>query len=86
MITGILTKEGNDGLVALHAEALKHFDATSISTISKSEFMKYLDKVGYRSDFDMKTYSIRLENYDADVYAIDFAIKLGERKDEKYDK
>ena len=48
--------------------------------------MKYLDKVGYRSDFDMKTYSIRLENYDADVYAIDFAIKLGERKDEKYDK
>ena len=83
---GILTKEGNDGLVALHAEALKHFDATSISTISKSEFMKYLDKVGYRSDFDMKTYSIRLENYDTDVYAIDFAIKLGERKDEKYDK
>lgn len=82
---GLLQENENQGLVALHTKALKDFKVTSISTINNKEFLKYLDKVAHQSEFDIRTYTVRLETYEDGVYAIDFAISLGDKKDAKYD-
>lgn len=81
---GLLPEGSNEGLVAVYTQVLKHFKATSISTIKHSEFLSYLDKVISQSDFDLIIYKVYLEEYDFNISTIDFAIKLGEKADENY--
>ncbi|WP_282348464.1 hypothetical protein [Pseudomonas sp. PS01301] len=83
---GLLSKDTNQGLLALYTEALKHFKATSVASISNKELLKYLDKMVQQPEFDMTTYKVRLESYDDEIYTIDFAICLGGQKDERYNK
>ncbi|WP_426131424.1 hypothetical protein [Pseudomonas sp. DWP1b1] len=81
---GLLAEDQNQGLLALYTKALKDFKVTSISTISNSEFLKYLDKAIQQPGFDMTTYRVRLETFEDEIYAIDFAISLGDKKDAHY--
>lgn len=81
---GLLPKNQNQGLLALHTKVLKDFNVTSISTLNNKEFLKYLDRLAHQPDFAINTYTIRLETYDDEVFAIDFAIRLGELKDAKF--
>ncbi|MDD0999936.1 hypothetical protein M5G20_29290 [Pseudomonas sp. TNT2022 ID1044] len=81
---GLLPEGSNQGLVAVYTKVLKHFKATSISTIKHSEFLSYLDEVIGQSDFDLIIYKVYLEEYDFKISTIDFAIKLGEKADENY--
>lgn len=83
---GLLAEDQNQGLLALYTKVLKDFKVTSIATINNKEFLKYLDKVLQQPEIDMTTYTVRLETFEDEIYAIDFAICLGDKKDAKYDK
>ncbi|MDI3275779.1 hypothetical protein [Pseudomonas sp. AL03] len=81
---GLLAEDQNQGLIALYTKALKDFKVTSIATINNREFLKYLDKAIQQPEFDMTTYRVRLETFEDEIYAIDFAISLGDKKDANY--
>jgi len=83
---GLLAEDQNQGLLALYIKALKDFKVTSIATISNPELLKYLDKALQQPEFKMTTYKVRLETFEDEIYAIDFAICLGDKKDANYNK
>lgn len=83
---GEIPQEDNQGLVALYTQTLTQFGVTSISTINKTELLRYLDNVSSQPDFDIASYTVRLEDYNNEIHAIDFAIKMGRKADAKYNK
>lgn len=83
---GLLAEDQNQGLLALYTKALKDFKVTSIASINNQELLKYLDKAILNSDFDMTAYKVRLQTYEEEIYSIEFAIRVGNKKDANYNK
>lgn len=81
----LIGKSQNKGLVALYESTRQKFNATSISAIPESEFMEYLQAMRRNDEFQVTTYLLRLEDYEGNVQAIEFAVKFQEMRDEKFD-
>lgn len=81
---GQLAPDDNQGLVAVHQFVLKRFKVSSVSTIPKEEFMDYLSGMLGGDQVEISTYTVRLEDYDGEVLAIDFALRFGEKRDAKF--
>lgn len=82
--TGRLAPEDNQGLVAVHKFVLARFKVSSVSTIPKEEFMDYLSGMLGGDQVEISTYTVRLDDYDGEVLAIDFALRFGETRDAKF--
>lgn len=47
--------------------------------------MEYLQAMRRNDEFQVTTYLLRLEDYEGNVQAIEFAVKFQEMRDEKFD-
>ncbi|WP_225137424.1 hypothetical protein [Pseudomonas putida] len=81
---GQLAPDDNQGLVAVHQSVLKRFKVSSVSTIPQEEFMDYLSGMLGGDQIEISTYTVRLDDYDGEVLAIDFALRFGEKRDAKF--
>lgn len=77
---------GNDGLQALYRYALHYFEVTSISAIREQDYHALLSELRACGVFEVTTYTILLTDYNDNVTGIDFAIRFGESRDEKFSK
>jgi hypothetical protein len=84
--SGYLSSEKNDGLVALYKAACEALKVSSISSIPPDEAVRILSSMRIRGDYTVNTYSVTLDTFDGKIETIDFAIKYGEKSDEKFNK
>ncbi|MNO00138.1 hypothetical protein D3C81_2199550 [compost metagenome] len=68
----------------MYKAACESLKVTSISSIPPDEAVRILSNMRIRGDYTVNTYSVTLDTFDGKIETIDFAIKYGEKSDEKF--
>jgi hypothetical protein len=82
---GMIDRENNEGLASLYNLCCNHFGVHSLSSVSANDAHSFLIDLRHSQAYEISTYAISSVNYDGEVLEIDFAIRIGDKKDEKFD-
>ncbi|MEB0272862.1 hypothetical protein QN388_24730, partial [Pseudomonas sp. 5B4] len=81
---GSLPATGNGGLVELYSHVCSHFNVSTLSSLSKDKFCRFLNSIQVSGSYHSQVYAIEMESSNGKLTTLEFAIKYNEIGDDKY--